>query len=58
VLLAPFDPDGIADALARLLDDTGEWERRSRAGVALVAERTWARAAAQVEAGVRDALRW
>ena len=57
VLLAPFDPDALAGALDRLLGDEAEWERRSRAGVALVAERTWPRAAAQVEAGVRDALR-
>jgi glycosyltransferase involved in cell wall biosynthesis len=57
VALAPFDPDAIAAELERLLDEPAEWERRSRAGIALVADRTWSRAAAQVEAGVRDALR-
>ena len=57
VALAAPHPDALAAAIETLLDDEAEWERRSRAGIALVAERTWARAAAQVEAGVRDALR-
>jgi glycosyltransferase involved in cell wall biosynthesis len=57
VALAPFDPVGIADALERLLDDEAEWGRRSEAGQALVAGYTWDRSAAEVEAGLRDALR-
>jgi glycosyltransferase involved in cell wall biosynthesis len=57
VVLAPFDPEGLAGAIERLLDDDAEWERRSRAGTTLVADRTWPLAAAQVEAGLRDALR-
>jgi glycosyltransferase involved in cell wall biosynthesis len=57
VALAGFDPAAIASAIERLLDDEAEWERRSRAGLALVRERTWAEAATQVEAGLREALR-
>jgi glycosyltransferase involved in cell wall biosynthesis len=57
VALAAAHPDAVAAAIERLLDDTAEWERRSRAGMAMVAGRTWPRAAAQVEAGLRDALR-
>jgi glycosyltransferase involved in cell wall biosynthesis len=57
IALAPFDPAAMAGELERLLDDEGEWERRSRAGRALVAGRTWTRAAEQVDAGLRDALR-
>jgi glycosyltransferase involved in cell wall biosynthesis len=57
VALAPADPDAMADALERLLADPDEWERRSEAGTAHVAGRTWERAAADVETGLRDALR-
>jgi glycosyltransferase involved in cell wall biosynthesis len=57
VTLAGFDADALADGLARLLDDDGEWQRRSRAGIAWAASRTWARSALQVEAGLREALR-
>jgi glycosyltransferase involved in cell wall biosynthesis len=57
VALAPLDPEALAGALERLLDDPAEWERRSRAGTDLVGDRTWAAAAAQVERGLRDALR-
>jgi O-antigen biosynthesis protein len=57
VALAPFDPGAIAKEVERLLEDEAEWERRSRAGRALVAGRTWAAAAGQVEAGLRAALR-
>jgi glycosyltransferase involved in cell wall biosynthesis len=57
VALAPLDPEALAGAMERLLDDEAEWERRSRAGAALVARRTWPGAAAQVERGLRDALR-
>ena len=55
--LADFDPFALADALERLLDDDGLRERRSREGVELVASMTWGRAARQVEAGLRAALR-
>jgi glycosyltransferase involved in cell wall biosynthesis len=54
--LAPLDPVRIADALERLLDDGGLWERRSREGVAFVASHTWDHAADEVEAGLRHAL--
>jgi glycosyltransferase involved in cell wall biosynthesis len=57
VTLAPFDPEAMAAALARLLDDEAQWRRRAEAGRALVAERTWERTATEVEAGLRDALR-
>jgi glycosyltransferase involved in cell wall biosynthesis len=57
VALVPFDPVAIADALQRLLDDEAEWTRRSEAGQALVAGSSWDRSAAEVEAGLRDALR-
>lgn len=55
--LAAFDPGALADALERLLDDAELREQRAAAGVAWVAERTWARAAEQVEAGLQTALR-
>jgi glycosyltransferase involved in cell wall biosynthesis len=57
IALAPFDPEAIAAELERLLADETEWERRSRAGRERVAGLTWAGAARQVEAGLRDALR-
>jgi glycosyltransferase involved in cell wall biosynthesis len=57
VALAAFDPGAIADALERLLDDEAEWERRSRAGRALVAGQTWDESARQVERELRNALR-
>jgi glycosyltransferase involved in cell wall biosynthesis len=57
VALAPPEPVALAGELERLLDDEAEWERRSEAGRALVAGRTWARSAAEVESGLRDALR-
>jgi len=55
--LGAFDPLALADAVERLLDDRELRERRSREGIAFVAERTWQRAAGQVEAGLRAALR-
>jgi glycosyltransferase involved in cell wall biosynthesis len=55
--LAPLDPNRIADALQRLLEDRGEAERRSREGIEFVASHTWDHAADQVEAGLRHALR-
>lgn len=56
VELAAFDPRALADALERALDDDTLRERRRAAGLAWTAERTWTRAAAQVEAGLRAAL--
>jgi len=57
VALAAAEPVALADAVRRLLDDPDERARRARAGLAFVAERTWERAAEQVEAGLRAALR-
>lgn len=57
VELSPFDPVELADALERLLDDQALWQRRSDEGRAFVADRTWDRAAQQLEAGLRTALR-
>jgi O-antigen biosynthesis protein len=51
------DPLALCDAIERLLDDAALREQRSRAGLAFVAGRTWDHAAAQVEAGLRAALR-
>jgi glycosyltransferase involved in cell wall biosynthesis len=55
--LAPLDPQRIADALERLLEDRERWERRSREGIEFVASHTWERATDEVEAGIRHALR-
>jgi glycosyltransferase involved in cell wall biosynthesis len=55
--LAPFGVHALASALERLLDDADLRERRRAAGVELVSKRTWAAAAEQVEAGLREALR-
>lgn len=57
VELAAIDPLALADAMERLLDDEALWRRRSEAGRAFVRGRTWDRAAEQVEAGIRAALR-
>lgn len=57
VELAAADPVKIADALERLLDDPAEWERRSAAGLAWAAERTWDAAVDAVEHGLRESLR-
>jgi glycosyltransferase involved in cell wall biosynthesis len=57
VELVEFDPVAVADAIERLLDDETHWRERSEAGRAFVAGRTWDRAAEQVEAGLREALR-
>jgi glycosyltransferase involved in cell wall biosynthesis len=56
VELVPLHPAALASAVERLIDDRAEWERRSRAGVDFVAQRTWERAAQQVEAELRRAL--
>ncbi len=55
--LAPLQPSAIADALEQLLEDPARWSERSRAGIELVRSHTWDHAAAEVEAGLRHALR-
>jgi glycosyltransferase involved in cell wall biosynthesis len=57
VELADADPLAIADAVERLLDDPDRWRRRSEAGLRFVEDATWEQAAAQVEGGLRAALR-
>ena len=57
VELADLNPWEVADAVERLLDEEALWAARSRAGLEFVAEHTWDRAAEQVEAGIRSALR-
>ncbi|HEU4974700.1 MAG TPA: glycosyltransferase [Baekduia sp.] len=56
VALSPFDPVAMAEVIDRLMGDRDEWRRRSEAGVAFVAGRTWDVAAEQVEAGLRETL--
>jgi glycosyltransferase involved in cell wall biosynthesis len=53
ITLANADPLALADAVESLLDDPAEREDCRAAGLALAAQRTWARAAEQVEAGLR-----
>jgi glycosyltransferase involved in cell wall biosynthesis len=55
--LAAPDPIEIADALLQLIDDPGRRARRAEAGLSFVADRTWERAAIQLENGLRAALR-
>jgi SAM-dependent methyltransferase/glycosyltransferase involved in cell wall biosynthesis len=55
--LAAFDPLALCAAIERLIDDQGRWEARSAAGLEFVRGHTWDRAAEQVEAGLRNALR-
>ena len=55
--LAELDPQRIADALERLLDDRALWERQSRQGIEFVESHTWEHATDEVEAGLRHALR-
>jgi len=57
VELSPFDPRELADHLDRVLADEVLWQRRSEAGIEFVAGRSWDRAAVQVEAALRNALR-
>jgi glycosyltransferase involved in cell wall biosynthesis len=57
VELAEPDPLALCDAIERLLDDPVRRARRARLGVEWVAGRTWAAAAAQVELGLREAVR-
>jgi len=54
--LAALDPLALCAATERLLEDRERRETASREGIELVAERTWARAASQVEDGLRAAL--
>lgn len=57
VALADFDADDLAGTLERLLEDDEQWQQRSTAGLAFVADSTWDRATVQVEEGLRRALR-
>ena len=57
VSLAPFRPNAIADAIDELLRDDELWERRSRAGIEFVAEKSWEHVADVVEDELRHALR-
>jgi glycosyltransferase involved in cell wall biosynthesis len=57
VSLASADPLALCDAIEELLDDLMLRAERSRAGTELVAGRTWPAAAAQVQEGLRAALR-
>jgi glycosyltransferase involved in cell wall biosynthesis len=56
VELAPPDPLALAGAIERLLDDPALRARREEAGLRWAAQRTWTRAAGQVEDGLRAAL--
>ncbi len=56
IALAPFDPVALAGAIAALMDDDDERERRGAAGLRLAGERTWPRAAGQLEAAIRGWL--
>lgn len=56
VVLADFDPLALCTAIEALLDDGPGRRERGRAGQAWVAGRTWAAAADQVRAGLREAL--
>lgn len=56
VLVDPLDVGSISDALALLLDDPAESERRARAGKARAAEFTWERTASSYEAIYREAV--
>jgi glycosyltransferase involved in cell wall biosynthesis len=55
--LAEPDPLALCAGIERLLDDLMLRADRSRAGAALIAQRPWDRAAEQVDAGLREALR-
>jgi O-antigen biosynthesis protein len=55
-LVAP-EPHALCDAITRFLDDAALREQRASAGLSWAEGRTWPRAAAQVEDGLRAALR-
>jgi glycosyltransferase involved in cell wall biosynthesis len=55
--LAQLEPNAIADAMERLLEDEALWQQRSQAGIEFVASHTWDHATDEVEAGLRHALR-
>lgn len=57
VELAAPDVMALAGALERLLDDPARRARRAAQGLAFVRDRTWDRAASQLEDGLREALR-
>jgi glycosyltransferase involved in cell wall biosynthesis len=52
ITLAQLDPLALCHAIERLLDDLALRAERSRVGAEWVGERTWARAAEQVELGL------
>jgi glycosyltransferase involved in cell wall biosynthesis len=54
--LANPDPLALCTAIESLLENAARRERASHAGFALMAERTWERAAGQLEDGLRAAL--
>lgn len=54
--LAPAEPLALCTAVESLLDDRSRRARVSAAGLELTAQRTWERAARQVQAGLREAL--
>jgi glycosyltransferase involved in cell wall biosynthesis len=54
--LAEPDPIALCRAIEALLDDPARRDTGSQAGLELMAERTWGRAARQVEVGLRAAL--
>lgn len=57
IKLAELDPLAICDAMEELLDDLPGRAERSRAGMDLVSQFTWDRAAADFEKGLRRALK-
>jgi len=57
VELAEPDPDAIADAIERLLDDPAERSRRSAAGRQYAVANTWEDATDRVEEGLRAIVR-
>src|SRR6185437_5428164 len=54
VMLAERNPDGIADAIERLLDDRESAAAMAQRARAFVEERTWERAGAAFEAALRE----
>lgn len=57
LLVDPYDVDGLAQAMARILDDAALRERLIAAGRERAALFTWDRCAAEVEAALDDAIR-